>query len=356
MTESASTILHFAHNTDLDPGEAYLAQVPRVRAVLSNGEMLGTFAKYDPLAIGKQRLLWRLGIASLSLGTLALIGMVAKLLVLALEHDYTAQLERLTFASEVCAVISILLAILPFFGSTRRQWLTARFMAERIRQWHFQALLDGALIARSKSSPKAFEAERARRWASVLSIAPSAEGALNAFVDAQDLELFHAATESGDGKTDDEICRVYRELRFNKQQAYFQHKREAFAAKDEWSEGIAKWTLFSALVLAAVQLIVMWMQHGNPHASHDAGIWMSAAALWLVAISLAVRVYRNAIGITEQRERYESKFVRLVALRAAFESSPTMSAKRAVMQDVERLLIEELREFLRQSRKSSFVF
>jgi len=228
-------------------------------------------------------------------------------------------------------------------------------MTERIRQWHFQLLLDGSLVAHAKNAPKRFEDERARRWGTLMANAPSAEGALNAFIDAQDLGLAHPVTQGDEGAADDETCRAYRDLRFSKQQAYFELKREEFAMKDEWSEAVAKWTLFTALLLAGAQLVLFLIGLSGTALSHESGTVMSAAALMLVVVSAATRVYRNAIGVTEQRERYESKFVRLVGLRATFEAAPTMRAKREVMRDVELLEVEEMREFLRPMRKASFL-
>jgi hypothetical protein len=361
MTERASTSVHFRHNTDLDPGEEYLASVPRIRVALANPALLDKFREYDAIANAKHRTLWRTGLTSLWLAGLGLLGMAVKLLVLGLtfgdtlDERYTNSLEALTLASEVCAIAAIVIAVVPFFARTRRAWLAARFMTERIRQWHFQLLLDGELLARARSAPREFETERTDRWMGLLALAPSAEGGFNAFVDSLSLDIAHPATESGDDRVDAEVCRAYRDLRIEKQKAYFEHKREEFAAKDDWSEGVAKWTLFTALALAAAQIALFAVDACGGHVGHEPSVWMSAGALALVVVSMCVRVWRNAIGVTEQRERYESKFVRLESLRAAFEAVSTMTEKRAVMQEIECLEIEELREFLRQARKASFV-
>jgi hypothetical protein len=361
MTTSAPSTILFRHNTDLEPPQDYVDSLPRLKAVLRNQTLVETFEGYDRIADEKQRTLRWTGMASVWLGAIGLIGITTKLLMAALGAPHADPLQRLKpvdvvgFVSEAFLLGSIGLAIGSWIARTRASWLAARFMTERIRQWQFQLFLDGALMARAKSAPKAFEAERSRRWASFLSIAPGAEGAMNAFIDAQDLDLFHPVTHGDDPKTDEEVCRAYRDLRFQKQQAYFQHAREQFTAKDELWGAIAKWTLFTAILIAAAQLTVFALERSGRSVPHTLTIWMSAGALALVVVSLSVRVYRSAMGLSEQRERYESKFVRLVALRAAFEAAPTMTAKRVIMNEVERVETEELREFLRYMRKSSFV-
>ena len=72
-------------------------------------------------------------------------------------------------------------------------------------------------------------------------------------------------------------------------------------------------------------------------------------------VSAVVRVYRSAMAVQVQREHYESKWVRLVALRAQFDGARSAAEKQAVMNEVEVLETEELRQFLRQMRRASFL-
>ena len=110
------------------------------------------------------------------------------------------------------------------------------------------------------------------------------------------------------------------------------------------------------MLLSGSQIVFLFVA---PWPRHEAppmlGTALATAAATLAVISLLVHVYRNAHGIPEHRERYESCFSRLVALRAAFDSAQSMSAKRALMEEVEVMLVEELRAFMRQMREASFL-
>jgi hypothetical protein len=70
----------------------------------------------------------------------------------------------------------------------------------------------------------------------------------------------------------------------------------------------------------------------------------------------ACRVVRATRSLVYYRTRKDPlTALRLVALRAAFDIAPTFEQKLRVVGDVEKVEVEELREFLRQMRRASFV-
>lgn len=374
MSTTHTAGVEFAHNTDLYPSDEYVASMPRLDAVLRHPELWEAFQRYDNIANKSRADFRRIGRLSIVLGSIGLFGVLLKLALEAFgvgSHSGVAGsdgvtipsdmrpiqwLEFLLITAEGAALSSILLAIWPRTRRLRREWFTARFMSERIRQWHFQVLLDGALVRRAKRDPRAFEEERAKRWSRFMSSAPTAEGGANAFLEGQELGLYHAVTEGGDGATDADVCRAYVDLRFDKQQAYFQHKREEYKALENSTEAVATWTLGSALVLSAAQLVLFLVARCDVgELPHVAGTALSTTAGLLIVLSLVVHVYRSAHGIPQHRERYESCFLRLIALRAAFDSAPAMDARRALVAEVEATLVEEMRGFLRQMRETSFL-
>lgn len=354
MTVLAKVGTGFVHNTDLNPSEEYLATVPRLRTVLHDSVLLEKFEEYNRIANHAQQTFRRAGMISLCLACAALVGIALELLFSILQF-HTWRLTPIIL--EFCAAVSIVLTLLPWNRRTRNSWLTARFMAEQIRQWHFQMLLDGNLISKAHVSADEFEAERKKRWTQFMERAPNAEGAMNSFVDSESFSLHHPYTPYPDASTLEESLRAYSDLRFQKQLHYFRLKREEFAERDDWSESVARWTIFSALFFALVHFILAalwWRAKTGESDSTVEGVFLVAAVL-LVILSAIVRVHRSALALSPQRERYETKWVRLVAQRSAFETVPMAKDKLEIMKEVERIEIEELMEFIRQMRRATYL-
>ncbi|MEK6372878.1 MAG: hypothetical protein AABO58_09290 [Acidobacteriota bacterium] len=344
--------LEFEHNSDLSPGEPYLAAMPHMRAAFGYEKTSNLFGYYDGVANAEHRVLRRTGMVSLILGGVALSGIVIKLMVGALGHSMPLSLIALF---EAAALGSIVLALGPWFSRTRTKWLTARFMTEQIRQWQFQLLLDGRLLSQAMSNRDAFEAERTQRWARFESQAVSAEGTMNSFADGEVLEFYHDISPYGEPEAAEETLRAYMDLRFHKQLAYFNLKRQELMRRDGWVEALSRWSLFMALVLASGQLLIVawnWISCCLPH---GLDVLLGAAALWLVVCSASVRIYQHAMHLAEQIEHYETKWLGLVILKTQFDAAGSVEEKLGVMRQVEVLEIDELREFLRQMRKTSYL-
>jgi hypothetical protein len=105
-------------------------------------------------------------------------------------------------------------------------------------------------------------------------------------------------------------------------------------------------------VLAAAQLVVLAVEQP---ALHALSIWTSGLALWLVVINASIRVYQSAWAFPEQRERYETKWLGLVTLKARFAAATSVEQRVSLIREIEQLEINELRDFLRQMRRSSYL-
>jgi hypothetical protein len=339
----------FRHNTDLDPPEAYLATVPRVRAALRNPELIGVFRHYDRIANSKQKLFRGLGMLSLVLACVSLLGIDAELCVAALYPAFHS--ARVTATFEFCALLSIAIASAALAAGTRTQWLTARYLTETIRQWHFQMFLDGQLMTQAFADPAKFQAELAIRWARLMNRAATAKGEMDSVLLSDAAELQHPLKPYGDAQTAEEAMRAYSDLRINKQLSYFTVSKEVFVAHDGVSESLARWFLVSALLLAAAQLVLL--KYAEP--AHAARVILFASAIACVIFTAVIRVYRSALAVPQQRERYETKWVRLVALQSAFDTAASSEKKLEIMKEAELTEMEEMREFLRQMRRASYI-
>lgn len=348
-----TTVAHtgYIHNTDLHPPADYLATLPRLRSVLESPPSADIFASYDTLAGSAQARAFRLGMASLLLAVIALLGSGAQLLAHALGYE---PLHAVGIPLELCGLTAVVMAVGPWFSRARNQWLTARFVTEQIRLRHFQCFLDGALMSQAVTDQTGFEQERERRAARFRAQIPNAEGVLNSFVDSEVSDLHVIPSLPADPIVAEELFQAYLDLRIEKQLAYFKYKKEHFTELDDWSEGLAKYTLFTALILSVSQLGLAAAPAGTP-AWSTAGICLLGSALIIACVSAGVRVYRSALAIPVQREHYESKWVRLFALRARFVAAPDGAARLAAMTEFEHVELEELRYFLRQMRRTSYL-
>ena len=72
-------------------------------------------------------------------------------------------------------------------------------------------------------------------------------------------------------------------------------------------------------------------------------------------LSSVIRVYRSALAVPQQGERYETKWVRLVALQLASGTAAFLDRKLEIMKEAELTEMEEMREFLRQMRRASYI-
>jgi len=352
MVASSSRSITFVHNTDLNPPGEYIATLPRIAPALRFDGLLKVFGQYDAIANTAQRRLHATGIASLALGSLALTGITVKLLLLALG---AAMPPVLVFAVEISAVVSIALAVGPWVSRSRGRWLTARYVTESIRQWHFQLLLDGGLMTLASAGTGRFEEERTRRWNQFTASIEAAEGRMSSFVEGESTNRSFQSALAADSQIAEETCTAYRDLRFDRQLAYFRVKREHFAEYDEWSEAVAKWTLLTAVLMSAVQAGLALFEMTGGDVSHGLGAAVAAMAIWLVIVNATVRVYRNAMRLSEQRERYDGRWLQMVMLKNVFDQALGSEERVRAMRAVEDLSVDELREFLRQMRRASFL-
>jgi hypothetical protein len=345
------------HNTDLHPTPLYLNALPGIGAALEHPERQNLFEKYEAIANSEQRLFRRIGMCSLVMATFALTGIVVEL---AIEPLYP--IPPYLAASLECLVIgAIFLALLPRLIGTREKWLTARFMTEQMRLWHFQTWLDGELMSRVFTDPAGFASERARRWARFTARNTGLSGHMVTFIEEEADELFHGVRPyTTGGGVASAFLQSYSDLRIEKQLAYFKQKQEEIKNVDDITETLARVLLIGALICAGIQLAFAYVHaneavHTPESTAHSLVVTFYAIAITLVIWNAAVRVYRDAHALSLERERYEAKWVRLIGLRSAFAAADSIESKQEIMRQLEVVETRELREFLLDMRRSNFL-
>lgn len=342
----------FTHNTDLFASDAELSHFDPVAAVLRYPAALQLFQEYDAAAAGARRRTLLLGYFAVALGAIALYGAVAELFLPSLGYAlYPASIVVL----ELCGFASVACGVAVRFEGNRNRWLIARFMTEQIRQWIFQSLLDGEYVSLAGASPSAFEVERERRWNELVATARIAKGAMATFVDGNLPGLHHQRTSYHDPGMAAVALRAYNDLRFDRQLAYLRVRRDSLLNLDRSTEALSRWALFTALILATVHTTLALLAFGihpvAPAILHSC----AAAALCLAVSSAMIHACRSGLAISEEYERCESKWTRLLVLQSQFRTATTVEAGLEIVSEAETTLVDELREFVRQHRNASFL-
>jgi hypothetical protein len=254
---------------------------------------------------------------------------------------------------ELLGLLASGLVLLAWFGETRQRWLTARFFAERMRQWHFELFLDGALVSKLTQDAAGFVAERDLRWSAFLHDLRAGPGLMGTFLHSDDYPIAHHTTSYTNDAVADEVFTIYSKLRFEWQLSYFRCQADTFAETDNWTEAAARWTLVAAAIVPLAQLALYGMRGDG--AVETAIAVLPPLALLLALVSAVIRVLRSARAYSEERERYLSKWTRALALKAAFDAATERAGRLAVMEEFEKVAIDELRGFLRTMERASYL-
>ena len=150
------------HNKDVYVPEEMLSLFPRLKKLLANPKMDEEFNHHEAVANRSKWLFNAVGLSSLVFIVVVLLITTWRFF---LSKVGVHPPVYLLWGGAVlgCASFAMLLAS-HFIFRFQDKWLYSRFVVERLRQWRFQQLLDGDLIALSQSDPAAFERELTERW------------------------------------------------------------------------------------------------------------------------------------------------------------------------------------------------
>jgi hypothetical protein len=235
----------------------------------------------------------------------------------------------------------------------QERWLENRFITERLRQWKFQQLLDGSFIELAQTDHPTFQLELKSRWTKVRFDLLETRGAMADFLNSENFELFAKPSVCSNGQLADEIFSAYLHLRLNYQAKYFSVKKESLVILDTWTNGLAKLSLVIAGLLAFGEVGLLLLQ-GHEHEPITA-FMLGASALSSALVSATVRVVRSARAVSEETERYTSKWLLLKLVLERFKREREPAKRLESMVEAERVALEELREFVRTFRKSDYL-
>jgi len=339
------------HNQDIYISSEIISQFDQIIIPIDSQIIQNLFKSPEYLANSNKLYFNLFGIVSLSLVIIVLIFTVWRFA--STTAGYTININGILIIA-ILGIISFLIAIFAHFWKFQENWLQNRFETERLRQFKFQQLLDGNFMELSKNDSVNFEIKLKDRFTNFQHSNINKLGSLGDFVDAEDFQLLVEPNDSSDVELSKQIFEAYFTLRLDYQARYFKEKQESLKTLDDWTKSIAKFSLLIAFVLALADLFIL-LSH-NIELEKTLGWLIGASAVSAGLTSAGVRVFRNAKAISEETERYTSKWVLLKILSEKFNNKKaTSQEKLQVMIETERVSIEELREFLRTFKKSDYL-
>lgn len=333
------------------------------------------FASYDALANHSKKRLRQSGLVTIAFGVIALIGASTEPLYGRLPPTAAS---ILIVGSAAAGILSIVFGAFGVFSSkTKARWLEARLMTERLRQFHFQTLaLYIPTIVDSAAGPqsKAKFAEARERWFAKFQM--EYKGHLSAKLkeiledDAEEqLNLFLSDPPPGQtertGPVLDELLSAYRLLRIKYQLQYANFKLSA----DHIDLPRKQVAVLSGISLICI-LIVFFAHFAISVSYADEVIafsflkdWLAVVRsapvhvliIWTVIVALAARTFEEGLQPTREVERYLAYRARLTRLLAHFDAASDLTERVRMMMEVERLIYQEMRDFLKTNDEARFV-
>lgn len=345
---------------------------PTVLHVLDHPELRQLFLQYDEPANRAKRNGRIAGLAAIAFGFMALA-------IAALEYPMThpagGRLLRLALAtsSAVCGIICVLIgSIGVLFARRKLEWLHHRLMGERIRQFHLQTLVyrlpEILMSLKDDAAKAAFTSERALWF----------EAFTTRFVGKLDAAFVEMTREDNDGgrwlhegrkelpklresKELEPLFDAYRELRILHQIGYANYKLQndyKILSDMPWRQAqiLSQISLIAIALLCVIHVGVLW------DAFFTGSVWAVFASnsiyvvtIWIALAALAVRAVEQGLQPEREVERYQQYRSALRAILDRFDLAETQGEKIQIMEEMERLSFDELRNFLITNERAKFV-
>lgn len=352
------SVLEHRFNHDLlidhEDREVAKARWPALAGVLVNKELVDAFRIPERAAAAyKRRIQWA-GTVSVLLALFCFVAGVCELSGAHWPERYAVWLGFLALASLAAAYLA------SRFCSWRRRWLVNRFIAERLRQWHFMRLLKGRNVAcalgHGEERSNHGDDRHGELSVFMADLRNSAAARMAAFRDGtQEVEPLAARAEWPAGEQRAQVVDAYYTLRLRHQLDFATHKLSlddrTFVGLSgqhlrSLTDGLAAFTLFASVVLVVASSF-----------STVGATWRIAAAILILALSgVAVRAWRDGLAVGEDIERYQDYRRRLELLLARWKAAANDDDRLETALNVEETVADELRRFLQAHQAAQFLF
>jgi hypothetical protein len=348
-------------------------EYPEIYHVLNHPALRAEFLRYDGLANKSKLHVHRIGLAAVLLAALALLGS-ALTPVLRQIPGTPEWVFTVLLVAEVGGIVGVALAAGGvFFAKLKKHWLEARMMSEVLRLWHFQSFIcrgrqiEASCDANNPGAVAAFEAERNRAFRVLMhEWEGSLDSQLTKMVEHPQAgyHLLHDEPTKWAPHCPvlDKIFRAYRSMRFRHQDNYATHKLQKHTAHPlrilKWPaallqsrvQGFAGACLFGSL-LCSFLIVLGHLAHVDI-AGHIG--WPAAIIVFLI-LTVASRAVQDGLAAPEDLQRYSDYAGKIGYLLGRFDTSTDPTEKLALMAEMERAALEELKGFLRAHSEARFV-
>ena len=386
---------------------------PEIYHILDFPRLRQVFAENNDEANAAKKRSRGMGVLAIGLGTVGLYGAASTPLWQG-GHGLCPFLLSILWAA--CGVAGVLIGLFGVLHSKpKRHWLYRRMMTERLRQFHFQALLRGWREFVATCDPGNPEARREYLAGRDLAfdefidgIRGNADARLNALVsdDTDMLCWLHEKPESRDDGSDPPIPRAlfkaYRRLRIQHQLDYCNHKlhnggfafKQTLREQAKWFGGAGLLLIFVLLGLQvgeAVHGAIKFGGHGEEAVSevasehgdeikpetrghHDAQagdadnqekkeekdpiplpILLSVISMWVAITGLALHTLADGLRVHAELDRYWEYRASLTHLARRFDSASSDEERFEVMEELEQVSFDEMRGFLHAHDSARFL-
>jgi hypothetical protein len=338
---------------------------PRAAPIFDWPELRVLFDAHDPPASRFRKRSRRSGVIAVLLGSLSLI--LTAFVGGGLLHEGGWAQRILGASGAVLALFSFAVAIRGIMrGGLKERWLSHRFWTERMRQLHFQLIINHLpLAARVIEDPAAlpeWQALRARTLDEFVHrfMLPT-ESALDRMrrdvADDQPWLTFAWASwpkvEEKETEALAELFEILKYQRFGIQRRYSELKlKPGFSSPRTRSEMLRRWAdnmTGGTLILAAVAGIFFVVAPTSPWLA-----WIAVGGGLLSALILGLRVLDEGLQLKSETERYVWYLAAVEALERRYDGA-TVKGRVEILRDMERLSYQELRWFTTSFDEARFV-
>jgi hypothetical protein len=345
--------------------EAAKRAYPSVYFALDFPEIVTLFKPYDVAANKAKNMSRRAGVIAITFGLIGWFLAVA-------EPSY----DGLGFPKKIILLCSALFGVASvvvgingvLFSSSKHKWLQNRFVTERIRQFFFQNfvfhLSDICLALEDKDAQEAFRRDTLARFEPFkASLTEKTAAEFDRVVNGDDNSSYWVIPSTTlfygvDAKKHNQVFSAYRELRIIHQLDYAWHNLRQpqnlfdFPARHQEA-------LFGSISMATIAILFLLnffqlfaILFGEKLINDP---WSYIVSIWIAIIPLAIRTLEEGLQPQREVERYENYRNICKLKKEAYESARSTEEKCALMIEMERASIEEMRLFLKTHLSARFV-
>lgn len=344
-----------------------------VAPVFDASDLHNLFKAHDEPANEAKRRSRAWGLIAIALGFSSLsLAACTPLILRLIEHLAISSTEYagavLGTLISVFAVISVIVGyVQALTGRSKREWLTHRLWTERIRELHFQIIinnLDVATTAVGTRNYDQWQQIRDREIQRFINIhMASAHELFEILRSDQAEEMVWTNPEWNDvdnvavhKEPSDEFIEIYRQQRFGVQLRYARLRLRGHLGSVRFQSQAISFLTNALIILAVANSVSLAIMHLMGLGLQTLTVQAAMSTLGLLgAVVITLRALEEGMKPTAETDRLEWYLAAVTGLQARFDEAESISSKFRIMRDMERLSYQEMRRFFITADRSRFI-